>query len=77
MNRPCRNHRAVNLGSKPNSSLFPAKPHWPTWNVKLPSDVWVSTESTCHFTWYVPVPPGRSETDIWLPLMRGLAAWII
>ena len=23
-------------------------------------------------TWYVPVPPGRNETDIWLPLTRAL-----
>src|SRR6516162_4544018 len=54
--------------------MFIAGPHWPTWKVKLPLVVWVSTESTRQFTRYVPVPPGRNETEISLPLTRGLPA---
>jgi len=53
-----------------NSSLFPAN-SLPDLDVKLPSVVCVSTESTRHVTWYVPAARSVTIPDIWLPLTRG------
>ena len=50
VDRPYYDHRAFNLRPEPTHRLS-RKPHCPTSNVKLPSVVWVSADSTCHITW--------------------------
>src|SRR5271169_3389780 len=52
--------------------LFGSAHFPPTWKVKLPSVVCVSTESACHRTRYVPGPDALIPTRIVLPLTWAL-----